>query len=152
MEQAQQNMHRDSFCAYCARMKRGIMYATARQQGYRVLALAQHLDDLAESFLMSAFYEGRLHTMKAHYLNDAGDVRVIRPLVYIRERQTAEFAKQVRLPVITDNCPACFTQPTQRAHIKALLLQEELSHKQLFKTILHTMRPLMGSPPSIDLT
>jgi tRNA(Ile)-lysidine synthase TilS/MesJ len=148
MEQAQQNMHRHSFCAYCARMKRGIMYATARQQGYNVLALAQHLDDLAESFLMSAFHEGRLHTMKAHYTNDAGDVRVIRPLVYLRERQLAEFAKQAQLPVIKDNCPACFTQPTQRAHIKALLAQEESQHQHLFKTILHTMRPLMGSPLS----
>ena len=63
-----------------------------RKGGYNVLALAQHMDDLAESFLMSAFHGGQLRTMKAHYINDAGDVRIIRPLVYARERQLAAFA------------------------------------------------------------
>ena len=52
-----------------------------------MLALAQHADDLAESFVMSAFHNGRLRTMKAHYMNNAGDIRIIRPFVYIRERQ-----------------------------------------------------------------
>lgn len=143
VEQAQKTMRRDSFCAYCARMKRGIMYATARQQAYNVLALAQHLDDLAESFLMSALYSGCLKTMKAHYTNDAGDVRVIRPLAYVRERQTAAFAQATNLPVITDNCPACFTQPTERAHIKALLAEEENRHPLIFRNLLHAIRPLM---------
>lgn len=72
---ARTTMKSDSFCAYCARMRRGILYDTARREGYNVLVLAQHLDDLAESFLMSAFYNGRLRTMKAHYVNDAGDLR-----------------------------------------------------------------------------
>jgi len=143
MEEAQRHLQKDSFCAYCARMKRGIMYATARQHHYNVLALGQHLDDLAESFLMSALYNGRLNTMKVHYLNDAGDIRVIRPLVYVRERQTAEFAKVARLPVIADTCPACFAQPTQRARIKAWLRQEEANCPPLFKNLLHAMQPLM---------
>jgi hypothetical protein len=53
-----------SICAYCARQKRGILYSTALREGYNVLALAQHADDLAESFLMSAMHNGRLRTMK----------------------------------------------------------------------------------------
>jgi len=143
MHQAQHHLRGNSFCAYCARMKRGIMYATARQQGYNVLALAQHLDDLAESFLMSAFHGGRLHTMKAHYLNDAGDIRIIRPLVYARERQTAAFAQSAQLPVIADNCPSCFSQPTERQQMKSLLAQQEQRYPHLFKNLLHAMRPLM---------
>ncbi len=144
MEDARTRMNGDSFCAYCARMKRGIMYSTCREQGYNVLALAQHLDDLAESFLMSAFHQGRLGTMKAHYTNDAGDVRVIRPLAYVRETQTAAFAAEAGLPVIPDSCPACFSAPTQRAHFKTLLAQEERHNPQLFAKLLHAMRPLMG--------
>ena len=46
-------------------MKRGILYNTARREGYNVLALGQHLDDFAESFVMSAFRNGLLRTMKA---------------------------------------------------------------------------------------
>ena len=137
-------MRGESFCAYCARMRRGILYATARTEGYNVLVLAQHLDDLAESFLMSAFHNGRLKTMKAHYRVDAGDLRVIRPLVYVRERQTRDFAARAGLPVVQDNCPACFRVPTQRLHVKQLLAKEEQGHKRLFSSLLNTMRPLMG--------
>ena len=128
-------------------MKRGILYTTARQQGYNVLALAQHLDDLAESFFMSALYGGRLQTMKAHYTNDAGDIRIIRPLIYVRERQTAAFSQQAQFPIIVENCPACFIKPTQRAHIKSLLAEEERQHRHIFKNLLHAMRPLMQSNP-----
>lgn len=144
MEDAKANMDGDSFCAYCARMKRGIMYSTCRAHNYNVLALAQHLDDLAESFLMSAFHQGRLGTMKACYTNDAGDVRIIRPLAYVRETQTAAFAKEAQLPIIPDSCPACFSAPTERTRFKTLLGQEERNNPQLFAKLLHAMRPLMG--------
>jgi tRNA 2-thiocytidine biosynthesis protein TtcA len=148
MEQARTRLDGGSFCAYCARMKRGIMYATCREHGYNVLALAQHLDDLAESFLMSAFHQGQLGTMKANYTIDAGDLRVIRPLVYVRESQTAAFAATARLPVIPDSCPACFSAPTQRAHMKSLLAREEKANPKLFANLLHAMRPLMRGNPA----
>jgi tRNA 2-thiocytidine biosynthesis protein TtcA len=144
MERAREHMHKDSYCSWCARMKRGVMYSVARRERYTVLALAQHLDDLAESFLMSAFHAGQLRTMKAHYRIDAGDLRVIRPLVYVRERQTHDFARQAGLPVIGDNCPACFRRPTQREHMKQLLAQEETGNKYLFKSLLSAMSPLIS--------
>jgi tRNA 2-thiocytidine biosynthesis protein TtcA len=144
MERAREHMHKDSYCSWCARMKRGVMYSVARRESYTVLALAQHLDDLAESFLMSAFHAGQLRTMKAHYRIDAGDLRVIRPLVYVRERQTHDFACQAGLPVIGDNCPACFRRPTQREHMKQLLAQEEAGNKYLFKSLLSAMSPLIS--------
>jgi tRNA(Ile)-lysidine synthase TilS/MesJ len=126
-------------------MKRGIMYTTCRREGYNVLALAQHLDDLAESFLMSAFHGGQLRTMKACYVNDEGDVRIVRPLVYCREAQTAAFAARAGLPVVPDSCPACFSAPTQRQHMKQLLAREERENPHLFANLLHAMRPLMAS-------
>lgn len=140
---AETHMDNDSYCAFCSRMKRGLMYRTAREHGYNVLALAQHLDDLAESFLMSAFHGGQLKTMKAHYRVDAGDLRVIRPLVLVRERQTADFAKAADLPVIVENCPMCFAMPTQRQHMKALLAGEEQQNSLLFKSLLTAMQPLI---------
>lgn len=144
MEMAKQHMGRKSYCAFCSRLKRGFMYRTARDHGYNVIALAQHLDDLAESFLMSAFHGGRLQTMKAHYVNDDGDLRIIRPLVYVRERQTRDFAQNNGLPVIADSCPACFSMPTQRQHMKTLLAAEETQNRLLFKSLLTTLRPLMS--------
>ena len=144
LERAMGHIEGDSYCSWCARMKRGTMYATARREGYNVLALAQHLDDLAESFLMSAFHGGRLKTMKAHYRVSAGDLRVIRPLVYTRERQTRDFAASTGLPVIADSCPSCFSMPTQRQHMKELLAREEQQNPRLFKSLLATLLPLMS--------
>ncbi len=144
MKMAEEHMGKPSYCAFCSRIKRGIMYSTARDHGFNVIAMAQHLDDLAESFLMSAFHGGQLRTMKAHYINDAGDIRVIRPLVYNREYETANFAQQHELPVIADSCPACFAMPTQRQHMKELLATEAGSNPTLFKTLLTTLKPLMS--------
>ena len=62
-----------------------------------------------ESFLLV-----QVRTMKANYTIEAGDVRVIRPLVYVRERSTRDFSQEVRLPVINENCPACFEEPKVR--------------------------------------
>ena len=144
LERAREHMQGDSYCSWCARMKRGMMYAAARRERYNVLALAQHLDDLAESFLMSAFHGGQLRTMKAHYRIDAGDLRVIRPLVFARERQMRDYAASAGLPVIRDNCPACFRMPTRRAHMKHLLAREEESNHLLFKSLKSTLLPLMS--------
>lgn len=141
--QASKHMQGDSFCAFCSRMRRGILYRVAREKGFNVLALAQHLDDLAETFLMSAFYGGKLRTMQACYLNDAGDVRVIRPFIYVRERQTRDFALRAHLPVVQENCPACFAMPMQRQRMKMLLAEEERRHPRLFANLRTAMRPLM---------
>lgn len=119
------------------------MYKVARREGYNVLALGQHLDDLSESVIMSMFHNGKIQTMKAHYINDAKDLRVIRPLVYVRERQLADFAKNMELPVIPDSCPACFSMPTERQHFKELLLSEEKRTPSLYKNLLSAMRPML---------
>jgi len=142
VKQAEEQMTNDSFCSFCSRMKRGIMYSTARRENYNVLALGQHLDDLAESFLMSAFHGGQLRTMKANYTNQDGDIRIIRPMVYVRERQTTDFAKEVTLPVIPDSCPACFDMPTEREHMKKLLANEETHNSGLFKSLKTALAPL----------
>ena len=49
--------------------------------------------------------------MKANYKIEAGDVRVIRPLIYVREHMTRDFSQASKLPIINENCPACFEQP-----------------------------------------
>lgn len=144
IERAKEHMDGDSFCSFCSRMRRGIMYGTARKHGYNVLVLAQHLDDLAESFLMSAFHGGKLKTMKANYLIGDGDLRVIRPFVFVRERHTRAFAKNAGLPVINDNCPACFAMPTAREHMKQLLAREEDLNPKLMGSLKSAMSPLMS--------
>lgn len=147
---AEQKMGNDSFCAFCSRMRRGMLYGAARREGYNVLALAQHLDDLAETFMMSAMFGGKLRTMRAHYVNDEGDIRVIRPFIYVRERQTTAFAKSAGLPVIAENCPACFPMPMQRWQMKQKLAQFEAANNKIFANLLTAMRPLLTAAQGDD--
>jgi len=144
LDMADVHMEGDSYCSFCSRIKRGVLYSTARKNDCNVLVLGQHLDDLAESFMMSAFHGGKLKTMKAHYTNDEGDLRVIRPLVYAREKMLADFSRENELPVIAENCPACFSRPTQREHMKQLLAKEEKGNSDLFGSLLTTMKPLIA--------
>ena len=66
LEEAQKTLTKDSdsYCAYCSRMRRGILYRVAREQGCNVVALAQHLDDLAETLM-----ESRTTLVIAHRLS-----------------------------------------------------------------------------------
>ena len=143
VERAKECMQKNSICSFCSRMKRGMIYHCARREGYNVIALGQHLDDLAESFVMSSFHNGILRTMKANYTTDDGDLRVIRPLVTCRESLFRDFSTKHSLPIIADNCPACFSAPKERLRIKLMLAQQEHLFPRLFSSLLKSITPLM---------
>ncbi|XP_056010628.1 uncharacterized protein LOC125679381 isoform X2 [Ostrea edulis] len=144
MDQAQSLENCASICSFCSRMKRGRIYACARKNNYNVLALGQHLDDLCESFLMSFFHNGILRTMKAHYDVEEGDLRVIRPFVYVREKDLRLFAEKNKLPVIAENCPACFEAPKERHRTKQLLAAQEILFPNLYNSMMAAMKPILA--------
>jgi selenocysteine lyase/cysteine desulfurase/tRNA(Ile)-lysidine synthase TilS/MesJ len=150
---AQGRLQGDSLCSFCSRMKRGLLYTCCREHGYNKLVLGQHLDDLAESFIMSTLHNGQVRTMKANYRIEAGDVSVIRPLLYVREHQTKEFALAAQLPVINENCPACFEEPKERHRVKKMLAREEALAPEIFANMKTSLLPLMGEGiyPYMDL-
>jgi tRNA(Ile)-lysidine synthase TilS/MesJ len=150
MEMASTHMSGDSICAFCARMKRGALYSCMRAHGYNKLVLAQHLDDVVESFLMSTMHNGLIRTMKAAYVVDEGDLTVIRPGIYCRERALRDFAYAAGLPVINENCPACFEAPKERHHIKKLLAREEGVFPSLYPCLRNALTPLLD-PAATDL-
>ena len=50
----------------------------------------------------------------------ASPIRVIRPLIYTREAEMRAYAAKAGLPVITENCPACFEAPKERRRVKKM--------------------------------
>lgn len=92
---------------------------------------------------MSVMHNGFIRTMKANYKINAGDISVIRPLVYCRESLMTEFAKSANLPVINENCPACFEEPKERARVKKLLSREETLYPNLYDHIRRALIPIM---------
>ncbi len=124
-----------SICSWCSRMKRGIIYRIAREKKYNVIAMGQHLDDMAESFMMSFFLNGKLRTQKASYVVDDGDLKLIRPFAYVREHDLKSFAYSSQLPVISESCPACFAEPKERARLKLLLDNQESIYPRLYDSM-----------------
>ena len=62
---------------------------------------------------------------------------------YTREHMMKRFAYDSRLPVINENCPACFEQPKERHRIKKLLAKEESLFPHLYANLRRTLVPLM---------
>ena len=100
---------------------------------------------------MSALHNGQIRTMKANYEIDAGDCKVIRPLVYVREQATRDFSMACKLPIINENCPACFEQPKERDRIKKLLKQEEAMVPALFHNLKKAFLPLMADETYVSM-
>jgi Predicted ATPase of the PP-loop superfamily implicated in cell cycle control len=81
--------------------------------------------------------------MKANYRINAGDLSVIRPMIYCRESLMTDFAKTNNLPIINENCPACFEEPKERARIKKLLSREETLYPNIHDKIRRAIIPIM---------
>jgi tRNA(Ile)-lysidine synthetase-like protein len=127
-----------SFCSFFSRMRRGSLYSAAEKHGCNKVALGHHMDDAAESFFMNFIYNGQMRSLAPKYRADNGLV-VIRPLIQMRERQLAAFAKDNNIPTIGDEaCPAMrfdVKMPHARANTKEMLAKMEIEFPSLFTSL-----------------
>jgi tRNA 2-thiocytidine biosynthesis protein TtcA len=119
-----------SYCSICARLKRGVLYGLSASLGCNKLALGHHGDDFIETLLLNQFFVGSLKAMSASMLADNGVTTVIRPLVYVAEKDIIRFARAASLPVVCCCCPVCGSADLQRKRMKKLLdqLEQEIPH------------------------
>lgn len=119
-----------SYCSFCARLKRGALYEHVQRLGCNKLALGHHLDDFVETLLLNQFFVGSLKSMAASMVADNGVTTVIRPLVYVEEREIRAFVRERGFPVICCRCPACGEADMQRRRMKRLIfdLEREIPH------------------------
>jgi len=117
-------------CYLCARMRRGHLYAYAKELGCNKIALGHHYDDVIETILMGMLYGAQVQTMmpKLHSTNFEG-MELIRPLYLVREDDIKAWRDYNGLNFIqcackfTDTCTTCNNEENQskRVEIKELI-------------------------------
>ncbi len=116
-------------CSLCAKMRRGALYRGAKELGCNKVALGHHFDDVVETFMLNLFYEGRIGCFQpVTYLSNT-DITMIRPMIYMPEKDVRYFASKANLPVVKSPCPA--DGNTQREEMKQLLARLERENKGL---------------------
>jgi tRNA(Ile)-lysidine synthase TilS/MesJ len=114
-------------CALCSRLMHGALNKTAKELGCNKIALAHHLDDSAETFMLNLIYESRIGVFSPVTYLDRIGLTLIRPLIYLPEKEIASFAKAQSLPVVKSACPA--DKKTKREEVKILLADLSKKYK-----------------------
>ena len=110
-------------CFRCAWLRRKALFDMAARVGCNKLALAHHADAVAETALMNLFYSATFRTMEARMPFFGGRFELIRPLVYVEERDIVSFAVASGYPLEGDLCPEGAT--SRRVTVRGILQQLE---------------------------
>ena len=125
-------------CSLCAKMRRGALHNAAKELGCNVVALGHHFDDAVETFMLNLFFEGRIGCFSPVSYLTRTELRLIRPLIYLPEKDVRYFANKAELPVVKSPCPA--DGNTQREEMKQLLARLERENKGLRYRIFGAMQ------------
>ncbi|GAB0094866.1 Pyridoxal phosphate-dependent transferase [Sergentomyia squamirostris] len=109
----------------------------AQKSKYNVVALGNTLDTLAEEFLVSLLTKGQLDTLEVHPTSNERKMKIIQPLIYVRERFLEDFAVQYSLPTRTSSRPLNASN--------SILKVQELINPSVYDNIKSAIRPILLS-------
>lgn len=141
----------NTYCALCSRLRRGILYRVAREEGCDAIVLGHHRDDGLETFMLNFLHGGRLAAMPPKLVNDVGDLYVLRPLILCAEADIRKFAEAMAFPIIP--CNLCGSQEgLQRMAVKSMLDEWERKNpgkRQVMSRALAHVRPSHLTDPDL---
>lgn len=133
-----------TYCGLCSRLRRGVLYRFAKEQGFSKIALGHHREDMIETLFLNMFYGGKLKSMPPKLKSDDGDNIVIRPLAYCAEKDIKAYAEVQGFPIIP--CNLCGSQDNlQRQAIKQMLTEWGRKHPGRVETIFTSIQNIVPS-------
>ena len=110
-------------CYRCSRERRKLIFEAAKEQGFSHIAFGHHQDDSTQTLLLNLLHKGEFAAnLPKVPMHDYG-VTIIRPFIYVPEKEIVHFAKQYGFARITCQCPV--GQHSKRGVVKRLLKQME---------------------------
>ena len=106
-------------CYLCAKMRRGYLYSKAQELGCNKIALGHHGDDAIETLFLNMIHGSKIATFLPKQYMSRMDMTMIRPLVYLREKDIIRACERNNIPAVKRVCPN--DGFTQREDIKQKL-------------------------------
>ncbi len=128
----------DSACSLCANIRRGILASNARELGCNVLALGHHCDDAVETVWLNLFYAGRFRCFHPNMTMSRTGIRVIRPMVYVREAEIVKETSRRAMPILDFGCP--YAAGSRRALIKEKIREFSLIAPDMVSNVVHALK------------
>jgi tRNA 2-thiocytidine biosynthesis protein TtcA len=140
-------------CSLCSRLRRGVIYRTAKELGANKIALGHHRDDIVETLFLNMFFGGKMKTMPPKLMTDNGQHIVIRPLAYCAEKDITSYARQMQYPIIP--CDLCGSQENlQRKKVKEMLHAWEREYpgrtENIFRALTNVTPSHLADPALYD--
>ena len=133
-----------TYCSLCSRLRRGIIYRYAEEQGFNKIALGHHRDDMIRTLMMSILYNGDVRSMPPKLLSDNKKHIVIRPMCYVQEKDIISFATAEAFPIIP--CNLCGSQENlMRKKVTRLIDQLAEENPKVPSNMLHALQSLKPS-------
>ncbi len=131
-------------CSLCSRLRRGIIYRTAKELGANKIALGHHRDDMVHTLFLNMLFGGKLKAMPPKLVTDDGAHVVIRPLAYCPEKDIAKFARGMEFPIIP--CNLCGSQDNlQRQKIRAMMEEWDRRYPGRTESVFTAMQNIVPS-------
>lgn len=131
-------------CSLCSRLRRGVIYRTAKELGANKIALGHHRDDIVTTLFLNMFFGSRIKGMPPKLVSDDGRNVVIRPLAYVKEPDLVRWAEHREFPIIP--CNLCGSQENlQRVQVKAMINEWEKRYPGRIDNIFTAMGSIVPS-------
>ena len=111
--------HKKGPCFVCSWHRRKLLYATARELGCNKIALGHHMDDAVQTLLMNMIYHGSISSMPVSLSMFQGELEIIRPLLFVSEKEIIEYKNIRNFPELIKDCP--YGSDTKRNTMKELI-------------------------------